>query len=506
LDASTSSRRRVVIFGLVFVAGVALRLALFSGYGLGDDPGYFLCYRDILETGTFNATRGYNYRFSFWIPVVGFLWAFGVSEAAWVGFVTCCSAANLVLAYLLGRQEWDADGGLLAMAFLAVLPLDVLSSTLFVIDIPLATYCFAAFWLYRESLARTGRAAIARALAAAVFLFLGYSAKQWAVLVGLLFAAEGVRAVRRTWRQSLACGGGFLLLMALYYGWQWVHFGDPIQDIHVVRTMALFQPLDRAILLDYPAMLFLRNDQGTFFAGFYPHVLLALAVLLTVRTPQAAKWLAYFAILLVALATAPSHRENGRWVVLVPHIFRYLCLLSIPLSLALAAYARELIRWRPAVGMACVGVFLLLSAWQAVALTAPTRDAFDEMRRATAMLSRFPNDRVATDYELVTRFIAFEGGWRWNRAIWLQAESPDTRALEVRGLSNVVVVTGGARLPWYGCPRCTANLGGLEPPASWQLVGSIEGKPLTSYRQETLRIWHVPPSASSASDSVPVTR
>ena len=49
-----------MIFGLVFVVGVALRLALFSGYGLGDDPGYFLCYRDILETGAVNATRAYN--------------------------------------------------------------------------------------------------------------------------------------------------------------------------------------------------------------------------------------------------------------------------------------------------------------------------------------------------------------------------------------------------------------------------------------------------------------
>jgi 4-amino-4-deoxy-L-arabinose transferase-like glycosyltransferase len=499
LDAFTGTQRRAVVFGLIFVTGVVLRLALFSGYGLGDDPGYFLCYRDIIETGTFNATRAYNYRFSFWIPVVTFLWAFGINEAAWVGFVTLCSAANLVLVYLLARQEWGRRTGLLAMGLLAVLPLDVLSSTLFVIDIPLATYCFTAFWLYRESLARTGRQAIALALGASVFLFLGYSAKQWAVLVGLLFAAEGLRAVRRTWWQSLACGGGFLLLVALYYGWQWVRFGDPIWDIHVVRKIALFLPLDRDILLDYPQMLFLRNQYGTFFAGFFPHAVLVLAILLTVRTPAAGKWLAYTIILLVALAAAPSHRENGRWVVLVPHIFRYLCLLSIPLTLALAAYARELIRWRPAVGTALVAGFVVLSAWQGVALTAPTRDAFSEMRRASAMLRGFPNVRVASDYEFVTRFIAFDGGWRWNRAIWLKSESPEARGVEFRDLSDMVVVTGGARLPWYGCPRCTANIGELQPPSSWQLIGSIEGQPLTAYRQEPLRIWRVSQGAGDPS-------
>lgn len=485
----------------VFVAGVALRLVLFSGYGLGDDPGYFLSYRDLLETGTFNPTRAYNYRFSFWIPVVAFMWTFGVSEASWVGFVTVCSAANLVLVYLLARQEWDFAGGLLAMALLAVYPLDVLSSTLFVIDIPLATYCFTAFWLYRDALARTGRAALARALGAAVFLFLGYSAKQWAVLVGLLFAVEALRAGRSAWRQSVACAGGFLVLVACYYGWQWIHYGDPLWDVHVVRKVALFSPLDRTLLLDYPGMLFLPTEYGTFFAGFYPHALVALAALLTVREPAAAKWLVYTTILLAALAAAPSHRENGRWVVLVPHIFRYLCLLSIPLVLALTAYASALIRWRRPVGIALLAVFMVTSVRQAVALTAPTRDAFGEMRQTSAMLRQFPDERVASDYDFVTRFVAFDGGWRWSRAIWVRSESPEARALEFRGLADTLVVTGGARLPWYGCARCTANLGGLEPPATWQLLVSIEGRPLTSYRQEPLRIWRAPRSATSRNGS-----
>src|SRR5262249_20653095 len=147
----------------------------------------------------------------------------------------------------------------LAMALLAALPLDVLSSTLFVIDIPLATYCFAAFWLYRESLKGTGNRALGFALGASVFLLLGYIAKQWAVLVGLLFAAEGLPTVRTTWRQSLVCAGGFLLLLVAYSGWQWVTFGDPIKDLHAIRGMAIFEPHSWDNLLDYPRMLFLPN-------------------------------------------------------------------------------------------------------------------------------------------------------------------------------------------------------------------------------------------------------
>src|SRR5262249_45358055 len=156
------------------------------------------------------------------------------------------------------------------------------------------------------------------------FLLLGYVAKQWAVLVGLLFAAEGIRSVRSTWPQSLVCAGGFLLLLLAYSGWQWGTFGDPIKDLHAIQRMAIFEPHSWDNLLDYPRMLFLPNDYGAFFAGFYPHVAVGLALLLTIRAPRAGKWLAYTALLLVALAAAPAHRENGRWVILVPHIFRYL--------------------------------------------------------------------------------------------------------------------------------------------------------------------------------------
>jgi len=36
-------------------------------------------------------------------------------------------------------------------------------------------------------------------------------------------------------------------------------------------------------------------------------------------------------------------------------------------------------------------------------------------------------------------------------------------------------VTGGSRLPWYGCPRCTANLGAFRVPATWRSSGSSTG-------------------------------
>jgi TolA-binding protein len=491
------TRRHRLLWWLVFGAGTVLRLALFSGYGLGDDVGFFSRYHALLIADSFNPIHAYDFRFGLWLGVVGFMRLFGINEAGFIGFVTLCSVANLGLVYLLARQDWDRTTALLAMALLAVFPLDVLCSTLFVIDIPLAMYCFAAFWLYREALARRS---LLWAGAASAMLFVAYTTKQWAVLIGFVFLPEALRDLRRTWRVSLVCGSGFLALVAAYYGWQWARFGDPFHDIHLVRSVAIFLPHSREILVDYPRMLFRANQYGSYFAGFYPHAVLVLAAVFLLRLFRAGKWLVYTAVLLAALAATPSHRVDGQWVVLVPHIFRYLCLLSIPLCLALTAYARELFllaprrtpRLGPVVGGTLTAGFLVLSVVQSVALTAPTRDAFGEGRRAIRFLRAFPDERVVSDMDFANRYQNLElRRARYDLTRGLKGETLEARAVEFQGISESLVVTGGGRLPWYGCHRCIADLGPLPIPPTWRLLTTFEGRPLAQYRHEPLRIWQV---------------
>ena len=312
--AAFLERHHVMWFVLILAFAAAFRLLLFSGYGLGDDPNYFISYDHIYRTGTWNPKLNYDIRFAFWIPVVTMMKLIGPGEAGFIGFVTLCSIWNLVVVYGLARQEWGPPAALLAMALLAVFPLDVLASTLFVIDIPLATYCFTALWLFRAGLrGRTTASRIAFALASGVVLFLAYLTKQWAVLAGALFAAEALRDVRRTWIASAVCAGIFGLLVAGYCGWLWMRFGDPIYDVHIASSVAIFEPHDRVNQLDYLKMLWLPNEYGTWFAGWYPHLLLALAAVFALRIRHAGRWLGYFLLLLVLLAAAPSHRANGHW-------------------------------------------------------------------------------------------------------------------------------------------------------------------------------------------------
>jgi hypothetical protein len=480
---------------LIFAAGVAIRLALFSGYGLGDDPGYFFSYYSILRSGTYNPSDPYALRFGIWIPVVLSMKLRGVTEAGFVGAITAGSIVNLALVYLLARQEWERPYALLAMALMAVFPLDVLCSTLFANDVVLATYCFMAFFLYRKALLGEAGSGVrvACAVGSAVFLLFAFVTKPWVMLMGPLLVVEGLRHWRRGWRVSLLTAGGFALLAGAYLGWQWVRFGDPVYHLTISRPGAIFLPYSRDILLDYPRMLFLPNMYGSRFAGFYPHLLVLLALVLVLRTFRAGKWLAFFAVMLLGLAAMPSHRQDGQWVTLVPHIFRYLCLVSIPLCLALAAYLRELFRLHWLAGTLVTGIFLPLSVVQSLALTEPSRDAFGEMRRAIAVVREFPDERVWSDYDLIARFQNFELKRRRlsTRSGYFRSETAEKRAAEFSALSEGVVITGGGRLPWYGCFPCIADLDGFVPPPTWTLVTTFAARPLREYRHEPLRIWRV---------------
>src|SRR5207248_7246590 len=67
-------------WALVFVLGVAMRLALWSGFGLGDDPNYFSAYHGIYLSGAMEPHAAYDFRFAFWTPVVPSMKLLGRSQ------------------------------------------------------------------------------------------------------------------------------------------------------------------------------------------------------------------------------------------------------------------------------------------------------------------------------------------------------------------------------------------------------------------------------------------
>jgi len=478
----------------VFGLGVVLRLLLWGGYGLGDDPNYFSAYSSIYRNGTYSPLDPYQMRFGIWAPVVVAMKLFGPTEAGFVGAITVASIVNLVLVYLLARQEWnDRRIALVAMLLLAVCPLDVLCAGLFANDMILATYCFAALWVFRRSLRDDVTAAgrTVAAVATGVFLLCAFVAKPWVSLVAPLFVVEAAWRWRARWPSVVTAAASTALCVGAYCAWQWKRFGDPLYHVNVSRPFAIFVPYSREIMLDYVRMLFRPNDYGALFAGYYPHALLVLAALFVRRLGAAGKWLGYTALILAGLTALPAGRVDGRWVTLVPHIFRYLALATLPLCLALTAYARELLCRRWDAGAVLVAGFALLAIVQSVHVTEPTRDAYGEQRRALAFVRAFPDAKVWADGGIGSRFINFElRGAHFERFGSIRSENPPGRAAEYSAIPGGVVITGGARNPWYNCFPCGGNLDRYTPPSTWTLLATFDGA-RAAYRPEPLRIWRV---------------
>src|SRR5262245_2039019 len=398
----------------------------------------------IARADTYYPSDPYQMRFGMWVPVVIAMKLFGQTELGFVGGMLVCSIFNLVLIYLLARQEWTWPYALLAMALLAVYPLDVLCSTLFANDMMLGTWSFTSLFLYRKALSEGTRPAVrfASAVGSGVFVLFGFVTKPWLVLMIPLFAIEALRH-RRAWRVSLLTAAAAAFFLTAYVSWQWMRFGDPLYHIDVARPLAIFLPYSRDLLLEYPRMLFLPNEYGSRFAGFYPHLVVALALLFVWRAPGALRWLLYFLILLAGLAALPAGRRDGAWVTLVPHIFRYLASVSIPLCLALAALLREVCRRRIIVGSALVAVVLVTSVVQSVALTTPSRDAFGEERRANAVLRQYPDEPVLSDHHLLGRLFNFEWkGRHVDRLRPLLGVTRPERHAEYAAFTEGMVVTG----------------------------------------------------------------
>lgn len=476
--------------GALLIVGTLLRLALASGYGLGDDGPFFAPYSAIARSGVFDPGEQYSLRFGTWLPVVASLRLLGQTEVGFLAPILIASVVNLLLVYSIARDEWDRAAARCAMALLAVLPLEVLCATVFAPDVMLATWMFGSYWCLRRAL-RTDRS-VRRwlfALGAGLTFFVGFISKPWVAFVIPLLAWEALWRGRRRLGVLAVAAVAAIAPAAALCAWQAARFGDPLHQLTMTRRMAAFEPYSSKILLDYPHMLLWPTEYGSFFAGWYPHLLIVLAILCARSAYTAGKWLLYSLIVLLGLAAMPSHWGNGQWQTLSPHIFRYLTLLSIPLCLALTAYLRVLwTRW-PRVGRALMTALLALSLWQSVELTAPTRDAFAETRQASVLLASYPDDTLYLDRDLglrVVDFVLVDRGFE--RAIRLAAETPEAQAAELGAIQEGLIVTGGARLPWYGCLRCVAHVDGWQVPAHWTLLKQLDA-PLTAYRREPLRLW-----------------
>ncbi|MBS0477400.1 MAG: glycosyltransferase family 39 protein, partial [Proteobacteria bacterium] len=151
---ATNPVARVGPFSLGMIAllglGVVLRLAFYSGFYGSDEVTYLIAAVRALNGDFAPSTYIGSIRYGFQLPMAGFMYLFGQSEATANAWTLVCSLAEIAVVVIIGKELVGARAAMLAGLLLATLPLHVHYAGRMMADPPLAffmTSSFLLFWL-----------------------------------------------------------------------------------------------------------------------------------------------------------------------------------------------------------------------------------------------------------------------------------------------------------------------------------------------------------------------
>jgi hypothetical protein len=476
-------------------AYVGIRLAYWSGFGLGDDPIFFHNIALIVQNSQV-APDNIAYRFSWWLPTALSCRLLGLNEVGLIAPTTVMAAVGVVVVYALGKALWGLPGAVIAALLLIVCPLDFAWSTMFVNDFFAAVLCATTVLLVlRAPLA--GDVLWRRRLwtLAGVTLWLAYHAK---VSVVLLFPALAIicfarrEQIDRELRYFVGTAAALYALSALG---SYVFAGDPFAPYHVenrfggaVGAGALTShPLTYDVFLTYPRLLFYPDHLGDRLFSFYPHLLVTLAVagpLLGLRSAWPIFWWLCFVFLGMQLAV--NHVDGG-WTSLARNV-RHTIVFVYPLILLLTGYLVALrARWRWVCDV-LVAALLVVGLRESVRTALKTQEAFGDRRQALTFIASLPPKAIFSDFQLCT-YMPVLVGMRSQYPCVEVAGDEAARKARLETIQSGYLVTGGGREPHYGCFECIP-LAREVPVDQWRLLREFPGPAVPQpWRPEAVRVW-----------------
>ncbi len=146
LESLNTSRHYLHILAMVILIAfaVGLRVKCFQGYSNSDPREYTILANDlslgIFHVPVYKGTPVFALRIGLYTPVSLSIRFFGFSEYSIVAYPFCVSILALCLVYIFLRILFNALAGLIGLAIMSVVPIDLTSSSLLYPDL------VAAFW------------------------------------------------------------------------------------------------------------------------------------------------------------------------------------------------------------------------------------------------------------------------------------------------------------------------------------------------------------------------
>ncbi len=365
----------------IFLAGALWRVFLFVGLCNYDDFAYTNIALDMLD-GRFHfltADNRYAWRFLLTAPTaLAFLFC-GAREWSAIFFPFFCSLGNIIVVWLIGRELFNENVGLLAAALAAVFPNSVVYGTMLFPEEILSFFAGMAFlfFLWTES---ERIKPVHGYLLAGVFIAFAFAARETGAFLMPLFFLMSKR------KKSLPISLLFLP-MIVYFSVEMIvslwATGDPLHHYSQLQQtfQILFAEHQQTYAADtYIVSLFGGNLYGlAHFGLYYPFFVLSVFYLTLKKKIAPAKplllWMAVYFLYYQFGSTSITH------YVPLAKVLRFISILTMPLLLILSYSFLEIYaagRWRKAVFVVILAVIMATSLIGAVKASAKHRQYFQE--------------------------------------------------------------------------------------------------------------------------------
>jgi hypothetical protein len=487
--------------------GMALRLLYFSGFGLGDDITLHDFLITVVKQGTVLRDNLAS-RFVWWLPTAIACQFWGPGEIPFLLPILLAAACSFTVVYAFGKALYGRAGALIAGVLLVACPLDFAWSTMVTPDLQSSLFSALALLCVLRAAEQVLPYPRRRLLAwGALASWLAFHTKvSCAVMVvPILYAFWRHRRVLTSdlWAFLLPAGvlfGGTIAVSYAFTGDVFAPYSSEISAQSLTGPQAVqFHRLTEDVFWTYLRLLFRPSQYGDFFFSVYPHLLVAFAaVALVVRLRLGAPELWWWLAAVFLAMQFNIQRTEGVWVagfrgVRHTHVFVYpMILLVTGYLVALSGRSRRLTQ-------GLVAVLVAFGLWQGTRLATKTQVSFEDRRRACRYLATLPVRTVYADFQIdIWRVILPGEKFRQPfkdvnldiEGAALPGSNPSERRAVLEQATEGYLVTGGGREPWYGCIDCIPREAEV-PKDRWRLIKEFpeEGRPITVWRPEPVRIW-----------------
>jgi len=497
-------RTDLALILLLTAVGMGLRLAWYSGYGLGDDILIRHAVSWFLDSGL-SPSLNYAYRFAWWGPTMLSGLVLGTTDVAVVLPTIIAATVAFPLIYATGAALWGRPGGIMSAALLAVVPLDFAWSTMVTPDIVCSAFILGGMLaILRAPMAPTSRRRRQLLALAAVLAWLSFHVKVSVGLMGLPILATFWLHRHALGRDLAAFFGVALILFGMTAFTSFAISGDPflpytseiVAQGLVGPAAAEWHVLTWPVFMHFPRAVFVSDQYGNVLFGGLPPLLVLVGVLgpllgLRLRAPEIWIWLVVMALGL----QFNFQRAEGVWVAGFRNI-RHVHGIVHPMVLLTAGSLVALRgRSRPAFAVASTAL-LAFGLWQSIGTARLTQVSFADRRAACKVLLGLPPKVIYSDFQIETGCSIEDGGVTLKVDTVKSLPGPE-RTDTIANLGDVYVVTGGGREPHYGCVDCIPLAQELDPSAWTLLWEGPPGPSPTKWRAERIRIWERRSEAAS---------